>query len=80
MFQDLDKFINESEHGVIVFSLGSTVRADTMSEHKRDAFLQAFEELPQRVLWKWEGDTLPGNPKNIKITKWMPQGDVLGEF
>ncbi|KAJ9574473.1 hypothetical protein L9F63_008361, partial [Diploptera punctata] len=75
--QDLDKFMNESEHGVIVFSLGSTVKASTFSEQKRDAFIEAFRELPQRVLWKWEGDALPGQPKNIKIIKWMPQGDVL---
>ncbi|PSN57262.1 UDP-glucuronosyltransferase 2B17 [Blattella germanica] len=72
--------MNESEHGVIVFSLGSTVRADTFSNQKRDAFLQAFAELPQRVLWKWEADSLPGQPENVKTIKWMPQGDVLGKF
>jgi glucuronosyltransferase len=77
-FQDIDKFLNESEHGVIFFSLGSTVRADSFSQQKIDAFLQAFSELPQRVLWKWEGDYLSGQHKNIKTAKWLPQGDVLG--
>jgi glucuronosyltransferase len=77
--QDIDKFLNESEHGAIFFSLGSTVRADTFSEHKMAAFLQAFSELPQRVLWKWEGNKLPGQPKNIMTAKWLPQVDVLGE-
>lgn len=76
--EDIDKFLNESEHGVIFFSLGSTVRADTFSQQKMDAFLQAFSELPQRVLWKWEGNSLPEQNKNIKTAKWLPQGDVLG--
>lgn len=76
--EDIDKFLNESEHGVIFFSLGSTVRSDTFSQQKIDAFLQAFSELPQRVLWKWEGNSLSEQNKNIKTAKWLPQGDVLG--
>lgn len=76
--EDLDKFLNESEHGAIFFSLGSTVRADTFSQQKIDAFLQAFSELPQRVLWKWEGNSLSEQHKNIKTVKWLPQADVLG--
>ncbi|XP_069682316.1 UDP-glycosyltransferase UGT5-like [Periplaneta americana] len=75
--QDIDKYLNESKHGAIFFSLGSTVRADTFSADKMNAFLQAFSELPQRILWKWEGESLPGHPKNIKIAKWLPQADVL---
>jgi glucuronosyltransferase len=58
--------------------LGSTVRADTFSQQKTDAFVQAFSELPQRVLWKWEGNSLSGQHKNIKTAKWLPQTDVLG--
>jgi UDP:flavonoid glycosyltransferase YjiC (YdhE family) len=57
--------------------LGSTLRADTFSQQKIDAFVQAFSELPQRVLWKWEADALPGQPKNVKIAKWLPQFDIL---
>jgi glucuronosyltransferase len=76
--QEIDKYLNESEHGAIFFSLGSTVRADTFSRQKMDAFLQAFSELPQRVLWKWEGSSLPRQPKNIKTAKWLPQADILG--
>jgi glucuronosyltransferase len=53
------------------------IRADTLPADKRDAFLQAFAELPQQVLWKWEADTLPGQPKNVKIAKWLPQFDIL---
>jgi UDP:flavonoid glycosyltransferase YjiC (YdhE family) len=77
LLQDIKEFLDNSEHGAIYFSLGSIVRTDTLAADKRDAFLQAFSELPQRVLWKWEADTLPGKPPNVKIARWLPQVDVL---
>jgi hypothetical protein len=57
--------------------MGSMIRADTLPDDKREAFVQAFSELPQRVLWKWESDSMPGQPKNVKIAKWLPQFDIL---
>jgi hypothetical protein len=80
LLQDLKEFLDGAEHGVIIFSLGSSIRAETIPSEKRDAFIQAFSELPQKVLWKWEGDTLPGQPTNIKIVRWTPQMDVLGNY
>jgi glucuronosyltransferase len=73
----LEDYLNEAEHGVIYFNMGSMIRAETLPAEKREAFVQAFSELPQRVLWKWEADTLPGQPKNVKIAKWLPQFEVL---
>jgi glucuronosyltransferase len=64
---------------VIYFSLGSNVRSDHLPEEKRLAFVEAFSELPQKVLWKWESDVLPGQPSNVKLGKWLPQQDILGK-
>ncbi|KAJ4448259.1 hypothetical protein ANN_10273 [Periplaneta americana] len=80
LLQELDDFLSGAEHGVIYFSMGSMIRAETLPADKRDAFLQAFAELPQRVLWKWENDSLPGRPHNVKTAKWLPQFDVLSQF
>jgi glucuronosyltransferase len=44
------------------------------------AFLEAFSKIKQRVLWKWETDSLPGQPSNVKMGKWLPQSDILGEL
>jgi glucuronosyltransferase len=44
------------------------------------AFLEAFSKLKQRVLWKWETESLPGQPSNVKLGKWLPQSDILGEI
>lgn len=79
-FQHLQEYLDGAAHGVIYFSLGSMLQAKTLPDDKRDAFLQAFSELPQRVLWKWEADTLPGKPKNVWTEKWYPQNDILSKL
>jgi UDP:flavonoid glycosyltransferase YjiC (YdhE family) len=78
--QELQKFLDEAEAGVIYFSLGSNVRSDNMPEEKRHAFLEAFSTLPQKIIWKWESDILPGQPPNVKLGKWFPQQDILGNM
>jgi glucuronosyltransferase len=79
-FQDLQKFVDEAKDGVIYFSLGSSVRSDHMPEDKRRVFIEAFSELPQKILWKWESAHLPGQPENVKIGTWLPQQDILGNM
>ncbi|XP_018325090.1 UDP-glucuronosyltransferase 1-8 isoform X3 [Agrilus planipennis] len=74
--QNIEKWINESTHGVIYFSMGSMIKGHTFPEEKRNMFLRVFKRLPQRVLWKWESD-MPGKPDNIMIQRWMPQYDIL---
>jgi glucuronosyltransferase len=59
--------------------MGSMIQADTLPVDKREAFVQAFSELPQRVLWKWESQSVPGQPKNVKTAKWLPQFDILSK-
>jgi glucuronosyltransferase len=78
--KNLEKWINESAHGVIYFSLGSMIKGHTFPDEKRREFLKAFGRLPQRVLWKWENDSMPGKPDNVMIQKWMPQLDILCEY
>ncbi|KAM3961543.1 UDP-glycosyltransferase UGT5-like [Aphomia sociella] len=74
---DIRKFIEESEHGVIYISFGSLLRAATAPLDKLQAIIDALSLLPQRVIWKWEKESLPGNPKNIYLSKWLPQNDIL---
>jgi glucuronosyltransferase len=77
--KDLKEFLDGATEGVIYFSLGSNVRSETMTEEKKQAFLSAFAELPQRVLWKWEANSMSDLPMNVKLVKWLPQQEVLGE-
>ncbi|XP_069682313.1 UDP-glycosyltransferase UGT5-like isoform X2 [Periplaneta americana] len=75
--KDLEDYLDGAEHGLILFSMGSMLRADSLPADKRDAFLQAFSELPQRVLWKWEMRNMPLQPENVKTAEWLPQFDII---
>ncbi|PNF21497.1 UDP-glucuronosyltransferase 2B31 [Cryptotermes secundus] len=75
--QDLKTFLDEAKDGFIFFSLGTNLRSNKMALDKRQAFLEAFSELSQSVLWKFESGILPGKPPNLKIGKWLPQSDIL---
>ena len=79
--QDLQKFLDESTHGAILFSLGTNLKSSQLSNEKRKMLMDAFKELaPVRILWKFEKDDLPGKPENVLIKKWLPQNDILGNL
>lgn len=75
----MKKFIEESEYGVIYISFGTILKASSMPTDKLQSIINALNELPQRVIWKWNKKSLPGNPKNIYLAKWLPQNDILGK-
>ena len=58
--------------------MGSVVKSKDMPEDTRKAFVNVFSRLKQRVLWKWDAD-MHDLPPNVKIGKWLPQQDLLGE-
>jgi glucuronosyltransferase len=78
--QDLHRYLEESSDGVVYFSMGSNLHSSNMKNATKNALLQAFSELKQRVLWKWETDSLPGKSSNVKLEKCLPQSDILGEL
>ncbi|CAL4087206.1 unnamed protein product, partial [Meganyctiphanes norvegica] len=41
-----------------------------------NAFINAFAQFEQRVIWKFEGE-LPGISDNILVRNWLPQQDIL---
>ncbi|XP_053684618.1 UDP-glycosyltransferase UGT5-like [Sabethes cyaneus] len=75
--EDIQKFIDNSEHGVIYFSMGSMLKGCNFPVEKRNAFIKAFSKLKENVLWKYENTSLPDKPKNVLIKQWMPQNDIL---
>ena len=76
--KDLDDFLSGAEHGFVYFSLGSIVQAHQMSEDYRKIFVKVFGKLKQRIIWKWESEEMPDLPDNVKLSKWLPQQDLLG--
>jgi hypothetical protein len=58
--------------------MGSIVPGSSMPERYRQKILNTFSNLRQRVIWKWETETMDNLPVNVKLSKWLPQQDVLG--
>ncbi len=75
--KELESFLNQSKEGVVYFSMGSMLKSKDWPVEKRQALVQAFSKLKVKVLWKYENDTLPNQPENVKIGKWFPQRDIL---
>uniref|UniRef100_A0A182KIS0 UDP-glucuronosyltransferase n=1 Tax=Anopheles christyi TaxID=43041 RepID=A0A182KIS0_9DIPT len=76
---ELGLFMDEARHGVIYFSLGAYMQSALMPIEKRTAILRVFGTLEQRVVWKFEDDSIPPGdiPPNVLISKWAPQNDIL---
>ncbi|XP_034482868.1 UDP-glucuronosyltransferase 2B1-like [Drosophila innubila] len=75
--EDIKQFIESAPEGVIYFSLGSNVKSKNLPKETREILLKVFGGLKQRVLWKFEDDQLPNKPRNVFISKWFPQSDIL---
>ncbi|KAL6977963.1 Hexosyltransferase [Sarracenia purpurea var. burkii] len=77
--KDIEKFIEESVNGVVLFSLGSMIKGCSLSYTAQLAFKQAFAEIPQRVIWKYE-EKMDNVPSNVMLSQWIPQRDILGRL
>uniref|UniRef100_A0A1B0D0T1 Uncharacterized protein n=1 Tax=Phlebotomus papatasi TaxID=29031 RepID=A0A1B0D0T1_PHLPP len=77
--QKIQEFIDNAEHGVIYFSLGSIMKSTFLPPRILDTILNVLSKLKQKVVFKWEDDQLPNQPDNVLIEKWLPQSDILAQ-
>ncbi|XP_026735705.1 UDP-glucuronosyltransferase 2B20-like [Trichoplusia ni] len=75
--KDLKSYLDSSKKGVIYISFGTNVDPTLLPAERIQVLVKAFSQLPYDVLWKWNGDELPGRTENIRISKWLPQSDLL---
>lgn len=75
---DIRDFIENSEHGVIYFSLGGNVKVSQIDTEKKNDLIRALSKLKQNTIWKNDDETLVVDPKKIMIRKWLPQYEILG--
>lgn len=72
--EDLKSWVS-GEHGFVVFTLGSMV--SDLPEEITAVFLEAFRQIPQKVVWRYTGKVPDNLPENVKLMKWVPQNDLL---
>lgn len=76
----MQKFADDADDGLIIFTLGSLIKASAMPNETLKVFYKVFSQIPQRVIWKWEGN-IPEDisPNVLMVTDWLPQQDLLGD-
>ena len=74
---DLETFLNESPSGVVYVSFGSVIKSSSMAEDKKRVFIETFRQINHPIIWKWDEDDIPNLPSNVKLSKWLPQQDLL---
>ena len=74
---DLQEFLDAHPEGVVYVSFGSSVRPSEMPPERKQIFLDTFSQLSHAVIWKWDEDEIPNLPPNVKLSKWLPQQDLL---
>ncbi|KAF5287794.1 hypothetical protein FQA39_LY15730 [Lamprigera yunnana] len=75
--KEVKNALDAAKHGFIYFSLGSNAKSKNLAKETRQIILETFADLPYTVLWKFEEDALENKPKNVIISKWLPQLSVL---
>ncbi|KAJ4918637.1 hypothetical protein JOQ06_005112 [Pogonophryne albipinna] len=73
--EDLESWLLDGEHGFVVFTLGTMV--SDLPEERTSVFLEAFRQIPQKVVWRYTGPVPDNVPENVKFMKWAPQNDLL---
>ncbi|CAD7000182.1 unnamed protein product [Ceratitis capitata] len=63
---------------VIRHCLGTYIQSTDVPMRKIKLLLDAFAQLKQNVLWKYENRNLTKElPPNVKIYNWLPQNDIF---
>ncbi|KAM4624196.1 UDP-glucuronosyltransferase 1-2-like [Polymixia lowei] len=74
---ELEEFVESSgEHGVILMSLGTLVKG--LPVEITSEIAAAFAQLPQKVIWRHQGERPNNLGNNTLLVKWIPQNDLLG--
>lgn len=78
IFQDIQTFMDEAEHGFIYLSLGSLIEPNKI-EDLGEIFIRTLETLPQRIVMKWDPKLLTHIPENFLVQEWFSQVDILSK-
>ncbi|KAM5159537.1 UDP-glucuronosyltransferase 2B17-like isoform 2-T2 [Callospermophilus lateralis] len=75
--KEMEEFVQSSgENGIVVFSLGTMV--SNMPEEKANMIAFALAQIPQKVIWRFNGKKPDKLGPNTQIYEWIPQNDLLG--
>nr|KAF6432677.1 hypothetical protein HJG63_020282 [Rousettus aegyptiacus] len=74
--KEMEEFAQSSgENGIVVFSLGSMVK--NVTEERANVIASALAQIPQKVIWRFDGKKPDTLGPNTRLYKWIPQNDLL---
>lgn len=77
--------MDKGKDGVVIMSFGSVVNGSDMPIEWKRAFLKSFANFPNyQFILKYEYPDITEMPeaknlKNLLISSWVPQTDILGK-
>ncbi|XP_048220638.1 UDP-glucuronosyltransferase 2B17-like isoform X3 [Perognathus longimembris pacificus] len=75
--KEMEDFVQSSgDNGVVVFSLGSM--GVNLTDKTANAIASALAQIPQKIIWRFEGKKPVTLGPNTRLYKWLPQNDLLG--
>ncbi|XP_041956406.1 UDP-glucuronosyltransferase 2A1-like isoform X3 [Alosa sapidissima] len=75
--KDMEEFVQSSEDdGIVIFTLGSMIA--TLTKEKTNIIASALGQIPQKVLWRYQGERPETLAPNTRLYEWIPQNDLLG--
>ncbi|XP_052741051.1 UDP-glucosyltransferase 2-like [Bicyclus anynana] len=75
--KDIESYLDSSQKGVIYMSFGTNARTSLLPVKTLKLFTNVFSQLPYDILCKWDDEELPNRPENVRVSKWLPQSDLL---
>ncbi|XP_019720352.1 UDP-glucuronosyltransferase 1-1-like isoform X1 [Hippocampus comes] len=72
--EDLEPWVS-GKQGFVVFTLGTSMKK--MPDEITQVFLEAFRQIPQKVIWRYSEVAPDNTPENVKMMSWVPQNDLL---
>ena len=74
--RDLEDFVKNADKGVILVTFGSAIKRPPAEIFEK--MMWAFAKLEQKVLMRFDGNATGDVAPNVKLSKWLPQNDILG--
>ncbi|XP_016949775.1 UDP-glucosyltransferase 2-like [Drosophila biarmipes] len=75
--EELQKFMEEAQNGVIYFSMGQDIMVKFLPENLQQTLVKSFAKLEQRIVWKNEFFSMPNVSENIYVIEKAPQRHIL---
>ena len=76
----MKEFLDNANDGAVLIAFGSTIDLSIIPEYFKDVFFQMMIKFPKvQFIWRWDGPLPENHPKNLKVSKWLPQYEILGK-